>query len=63
MIWMATQIVGQGEQPRVPLLAVPYSPKAKDADRIGGLPRSAFILAEPATSGAAPIPNLKGALQ
>src|SRR5207245_7367940 len=40
------------EQPRVLLLSVPYALKAADAETIGGLPPSAFVLAAPQTSSA-----------
>jgi hypothetical protein len=43
--WLAVQIAGQEEQPRVLLVAVPYALKAGDAETIGGLPPSAFVLA------------------
>jgi hypothetical protein len=43
--WLGVQVVGQEEQPRVLLAAVPYSLKAADAETIGGLPASAFVLA------------------
>ena len=43
--WLGVQVVGQEEQPRVVLAAVPYSLKAADAETIGGLPASAFVLA------------------
>src|ERR1700677_2012071 len=52
--WLGVQIAGQGEQPRVLLLSVPYALKAGDAATIGGLPPSAFVLAAP-LSGAAPV--------
>jgi hypothetical protein len=45
--WLGVQIAGQGEQPRVLLLSVPYALKAGDAATIGGLPPSAFVLAAP----------------
>jgi hypothetical protein len=47
--WLGVQIAGQGEQPRVLLLSVPYALKAGDAATIGGLPPSAFVLAAPGT--------------
>jgi hypothetical protein len=47
--WLAVQVVGQPEQPRVLLVAVPYALKAGDAETIGGLPASAFVLAAPPT--------------
>jgi hypothetical protein len=46
--WLAVQVTGQAEQARVMLVAVPYAVKAKDAETIGGLPPSAFLLAAPA---------------
>jgi hypothetical protein len=51
--WLGVQPQGQVEQPRTVLLSVPYALKAADAETIGGLPPSAFVLAAPATSGAA----------
>ena len=45
--WLAVQIGGQDEQPRVLLLSVPYALKAADAATIGGLPPSAFVRANP----------------
>jgi hypothetical protein len=46
--WLAVQVVGQVEQPRVLLVAVPYALKAADAQTVGGLPPSAFVLANAA---------------
>jgi trimeric autotransporter adhesin len=43
--WVGVRISGQEEQPRVLLLSVPYALKAGDAETIGGLPPSAFMLA------------------
>jgi hypothetical protein len=48
--WLGVQVVGQEEQPRVVLAAVPYSLKAADAETIGGLPVSAFVLANGANA-------------
>ena len=45
--WVGAQVSGQAEQPRVMLLAVPYAMKAGDAETVGGLPASAFMLAVP----------------
>jgi trimeric autotransporter adhesin len=53
--WLAVQIGTEPEQPRVLLVAVPYAVKAADADTIGGLPPSAFVLAAPTASGG-PVP-------
>ena len=53
--WLGVQASGQPEQPRVLLVAVPYALKARDAETIGGLPPSAFMLAPAASSGNAVI--------
>jgi hypothetical protein len=45
--WLGVQVQGQSEQPRVMLLSVPYALKAGDAQTVGGLPPSAFVLAAP----------------
>lgn len=45
--WLGVQPEGQQEQPRVLLLSVPYALKAGDAQTIGGLPPSAFVMAAP----------------
>ena len=52
--WLAVQIAGEAEQPRVLLVAVPYAMKAADAETIGGLPPSAFVLAAPAANNTGP---------
>jgi len=51
--WVGVQISGQNEQPRFLLVSAPYAMKAGDAETIGGLPPSAFMLA-PSTIGAGP---------
>jgi len=48
--WLGVSYNGQGEQPRVALLSVPYALKAGDAQTLGGLPASAFVLAAPPAS-------------
>jgi hypothetical protein len=45
--WLSTRINGGEEQPRVLLVSVPYALKAADAQTLGGLPASAFMLAAP----------------
>jgi hypothetical protein len=45
--WLGVQASGQPEQSRVLLLSVPYALKAADAQTVGGLPPSAFVLAPP----------------
>jgi len=49
--WLGMQVAGQAEEARVALVAVPYALKARDADTIGGLTASAFVLAGSAASG------------
>jgi trimeric autotransporter adhesin len=49
--WLGVQAQGQAEQPRTVLLSVPYALKAADAETIGGLPPSAFVLAVPPNKG------------
>ena len=51
--WVGVQVEAQPEQPRVPLVSAPYALKAGDAETIGGLPPSAFVLAAPPTGSAA----------
>ena len=65
--WLGVQAQGQEEQPRVMLSSVPYAMKAGDAQTVGGLPASAFVLAEPssvaasgATSSAERVSNASG---
>jgi hypothetical protein len=52
--WLGVQREGQSEQPRILLLSVPYALKAADAETLGGLPASAFVLAAPAAPAATP---------
>jgi hypothetical protein len=54
--WLGVTINGGEEQPRVLLVAVPYALKAADAETVGGLPPSAFVLAAPPISGATSSP-------
>ena len=46
--WLGVRVNGGDEQPRVLLLSVPYALKAADAETLGGVPLSAFVLAAPA---------------
>jgi hypothetical protein len=55
--WLAIQIVGQQERPRVLLVAVPYALKASDAETIGGLPPSAFVRANRGSGSPSSTPN------
>ncbi len=43
--WLGVRVNGGEEQPRVLLISVPYALKAADAETVGGLPPSAFVLA------------------
>jgi hypothetical protein len=43
--WLGVQVQGQDEQARVLLVSAPYALKAGDAQTLGGLPASAFVLA------------------
>src|SRR5271157_5698203 len=56
--WLGVQPQGQAEQPRVSLLSVPYAMKAADAQTVGGLSPSAFVLASPATPAKSSSPSL-----
>lgn len=53
-LWLGVTVAGQEEQPRVLLLSVPYALKAADAETLGGLPASAFLLARPPVAGSTP---------
>lgn len=50
--WVGVQISGQAEQPRVLLVSAPYALKAGDAETVGGLPASAFVLANSSAASA-----------
>jgi hypothetical protein len=50
--WLGVQVSGQAEQPRVLLVSAPYALKAGDAETLGGLPASAFVLAAPQNGAA-----------
>jgi len=53
--WLGVQVQGEQEQPRVLLVSAPYALKAGDAQTLGGLPASAFVLAAPpSTSSPSP---------
>jgi hypothetical protein len=54
--WLGVQFqrTGEVEQPRVLLTSVPYALKAADADTLGGLPASSYMLLPTATAGGTP---------
>ncbi len=54
--WLGVAVNGGAEQARGLLMSVPYALKAADAQTLGGLPASAFVLAAPPI-GAAPSVN------
>ena len=49
--WLEVQIAGRRPEPRTLLVSVPYAMKAADAETLGGLPPSAFMLAGTKISG------------
>src|SRR5271169_5085000 len=55
--WVGVQGSGQPEQPRVLLVSAPYALKAGDAETLGGLPPSAFMLAAPLAVGSTSASN------
>jgi len=61
--WLALVVNGGEEQPRVLLVAVPYALKAADAETVGGLPASAFVLATKAQPGEATAQSVSRANQ
>ena len=44
---LQVQLSGEVEQPRVLLVSVPYALKAAEAETLGGMPASSFVLAAP----------------
>ncbi|MGH9522326.1 MAG: hypothetical protein ACRD3E_07320, partial [Terriglobales bacterium] len=50
--WLGIQVESEPELPRAMLVSVPYALKAADAETLGGLPASAFMLA--------PVPMMAG---
>jgi hypothetical protein len=55
--WIGVQVQGQTEQLRVLLVSVPYALKAGDAQTIGGLPPTAFVLAATLSSESSGTPG------
>jgi hypothetical protein len=51
--WVGISVEGLAEQPRILLVSAPYALKAGDAETLGGLPPSAFLLAAPASASIA----------
>jgi hypothetical protein len=61
--WLGVRIGGGEEQPRVPLVSVPYALKAVDADTLGGMPLSAFQLASQSANAPAQAGRAKSQAQ
>jgi len=61
--WLGVTVNGGPEQPRILLLSVPYALKAADADTVGGLPASAFVLAVAPSASGATASSSNGAVQ
>jgi hypothetical protein len=53
--WLGVQVNGEAEQLRVLLVSAPYALKAGDAQTLGGLPASAFVLATPTVRNVATV--------
>ena len=53
--WLGVQPEGQAERARVLMVSVPYALKAVDAETLGGLPPSAFALANASIPAHAPV--------
>src|SRR5215469_11215263 len=58
--WLGVRINGGEELPRILFLSVPYALKSADAQTLGGLPASAFVLAAP-PSGASTVTTSESA--
>src|SRR5581483_2729048 len=56
--WLGVRVNGGEEQSRILLLSVPYALKAADAQTLGGLPASAFVLAAPMGASTEPAPGI-----
>ena len=59
--WLGVRLNGGEEQARVLLLSVPYALKAADAETVGGLPASAFLLAAAGNANATATAGSMGA--
>jgi hypothetical protein len=59
--WLGIQMERQTEQERVLLVSVPYALKAADAESLGGLPASAYSLAQPSAPAVSGAPGTSGA--
>jgi trimeric autotransporter adhesin len=55
--WLGVRVQGEEEQPRILLVSAPYALKAADAQTVGGLPPSAFVLAAPLSVSAVTATN------
>jgi hypothetical protein len=55
--WVGVSVEGQAEQPRILLVSAPYALKAGDAETLGGLPPSAFLMAAAPAGGSVAKPQ------
>ncbi|HET6181036.1 MAG TPA: hypothetical protein VFE61_29225 [Candidatus Sulfotelmatobacter sp.] len=60
--WLAIQIGSELEQLRALQIAVPYAMKAADAEKLGGFPRSAFVLSASAGRSAPGSAKMDGSI-
>ena len=60
--WVGVAVAGQDEQPRSLLASVPYALKAGDANTVGGLPVSAFVLTASAAAASGSASTTSGSL-
>jgi hypothetical protein len=58
--WLGIQMERQAEQERILLVSVPYALKAGDAESLGGLPASAYALAQPNASTVGGVASTSG---
>jgi trimeric autotransporter adhesin len=61
--WLGVRVNGGEEQARVLLLSVPYALKAADAQTLGGLPASAFMLAAASNESASTVSQASAKLK
>jgi hypothetical protein len=60
--WLGVQMQGEVEQSRVLLVSVPYAMKAGDAETVGGMPLSAFMLKPPSSEPTKETGNVAGVM-
>jgi endosialidase-like protein len=60
--WLGIEVERQAEQERILLVSVPYALKAADAESLGGLPASAYALAQASASTVGGVASTSGAV-